>query len=116
MEYELSNEKDRIAVTNPTVGTSLNSVNFAKLTSADLINNKNVERPTTNSFYSCVIDSYRIIKPNTNQIFGSTSSGSNGVLRNQIQTLTLTSEIISNMNLFYELIDSMPELSKLQIR
>jgi hypothetical protein len=114
MEYELSNEKVKLAVLNPKTGPSLNSVNLAMLTSSNLIKTKNPERPTSNSFYSCVVDRYRLIKPNTSQVFGITGSGGN--LGSQGQTLALTTEITSNMNLFYELTESMPEVSKLQIR
>lgn len=58
-----------------------------------------------NSIYSCLIDRNRIVK------YTSTSNQSKSK-NSQPQT----SNFLANVNLFYELLQSMPELSKFEIR
>ncbi len=84
-----------------------------------------------NTFFSCVIDRNRIIKhsqsysskqqqlkqsmnSSTNSITVNPNNGSN--LSTSFHLANQPTAIVSNVNLFYELIQAMPELSKLQIR
>ena len=66
------------------------------------INNKNF-------YYSCVVDRNRMVRQ---------SNITNSANRSSklIYPTSLPVSITNNMNVFYELIQSMPELSKLQIR
>lgn len=78
------------------------------MTAADLINVKRNDIYSYDQYYySCVIDRSRQLKFNANEVVGPNS---------QVQPLALTPDIAANMNVFYEIIQSMPELSKLQIR
>lgn len=62
------------------------------------------------STFSCVIDRARMIK------YSSATSVPPSKASKIVKPLTITPAISSNMNLFYELMQSMPEISKLQIR
>lgn len=78
------------------------------MTATDLINVKRNDIYSYDQYYySCVIDRSRQLKFNPNEVVGPNS---------QVQPLALTPDIVANMNVFYEIIQSMPELSKLQIR
>lgn len=67
---------------------------------------------SVNSSYSCIVDRHRIIKHSS----ATATVAAGGKQTNKTKQLTLTPAIASNMNLFYELMQAMPELSKLQIR
>ncbi len=58
------------------------------------------------SQYACIIDRNRTIKPLPNNLNIKTKS----------KQFNLTPLITTNMNLFYELMQSMPEISKMQIK
>lgn len=79
------------------------------MTAADLINVKRNDDIYSYDqyYYSCVIDRSRQLKFNAHEVVGPKS---------QVQPLAMTPDIVANMNVFYEIIQSMPELSKLQIR
>ncbi len=106
IEIELSNADCGSNVQTST-GTSSN-ISLATMTATDLINIKRNDIYAYDQYYySCVIDRRRQIKFNPNEVLGPQS---------QVQPLALTPDILANMNVFYEIIQSMPELSKLQIR
>ncbi len=111
LEFELINEKDRSssgASTNSASkqSNSTNSLNLL-MNSVDLISSPN-SIPNLNglSYYSCVIDRNRMIK----------SVNENQPQSSLVRPMSLTPDVTSSMNVFYEIIKSMPELSKLQIR
>ena len=110
LEYELINEKDQSDQLTGFVNNKNNAIGISNLiNSIDLINNGNVTANLNNlNYYSCVIDRSRNVKlVNADQPAGQAVS---------VKALNLTPEVNSNMNVFYEIIKSMPELSKLQIR
>ena len=66
---------------------------------------------TNNSAYYCIVDRNRLIK------YSSTSSSGLSKLKSaSSNVLPQSSSIISNINLFYDLLQSMPELSKVEIK
>ena len=107
LEYELSNEKERAIISSSSA--SKNLISLATMTSTDLINANKKEINTSDQYYySCVVDRNGQMKLNTNQVIAATHC--------QVQPLAITPDIMTNSNVFYEIIQSMPELSKLQIR
>lgn len=65
-----------------------------------------------NSLFSCLIDRTRNVK------YSSTSqpNAKPKQAANNAASTTASSSLVANVNLFYELLQSMPELSKLEIR
>ncbi len=104
LELDLIKEEDNMI---NYLATTLPATNA----SATIETTSTSSQKTTNTFnhYSCVLDRNRMI----NLINEDQPTPNDKYLAN---TINFNNEISSNINLFYEIIKSMPELSKLQIK